>query len=226
MDILIVNVNGYKPLNVNDTSRKYCWKRKTFFVFESHVYRSVWAKWGRYSEKSEFAGRRKRIESESRSGILYKTQEKAMEKTITKLCLMLAMLHLVGMADGVPIASKVHSSKEPVITYFGLHNATGIAFIGNNINLTCTMENADLGTFLKSGNLVVESERVTYFFQASGNKMYANLEISDLNKDDSGVYTCAAYKAGIVVTSKFVLNAVPYPSGVSARSNNTRLSAQ
>ena len=29
-----------------------------------------------------------------------------MEKTITKLCLMLAMLHLVGMADGVSIASK------------------------------------------------------------------------------------------------------------------------
>ena len=73
------------------------------------------------------------------------------------------------------------------------------------------MENADLGTFLKSGNLVVESERVTYFFQAYGNKMYANLEISDLNKDDSGVYTCAAYKAGIVVTSKFVLNAGKLP---------------
>ena len=50
--------------------------------------------------------RRKRIKSESRSGILKKTQEKAMKKTITKLCLMLAMLHLVGMADGVPIASK------------------------------------------------------------------------------------------------------------------------
>ena len=57
-------------------------------------------------KQSEFAGRRKKIESESLSGILYKTQEKAMGKTITKLCLMLAMLHLVGMADGVPIASK------------------------------------------------------------------------------------------------------------------------
>ena len=56
--------------------------------------------------QSEFAGRRKRIESESRSGILYERQQKAMEKTITKLCLMLAMLHLVGMADGVSIASK------------------------------------------------------------------------------------------------------------------------
>ncbi|XP_015772673.1 PREDICTED: uncharacterized protein LOC107350927 isoform X1 [Acropora digitifera] len=153
----------------NNIQVRDCWKRKTFFVFESHVYRSVWANWGRYSEKSEFAGRRKRIKSESRSGILDKRQEKAMEKTITKLCLLLAMLHLVGMADGVSIASKVHSSKQPVITYFGLHNATGIAFIGNNINLTCTMENADLGTFLKS---------------------------------------------------------VPYPSGVSAQSNNTRLSAQ
>ena len=57
-------------------------------------------------KQSEFAGRRKRIKSESRSGILDKRQEKAMEKTITKLCLMLAMLHLVGRADGVPIASK------------------------------------------------------------------------------------------------------------------------
>ena len=51
-----------------------------------------------------FAGRRKRIESESRSGILYERQEKAMEKTITKLCLMLAMLYLVRMADAVTIA--------------------------------------------------------------------------------------------------------------------------
>ena len=73
------------------------------------------------------------------------------------------------------------------------------------------MENADLGTFSKSGNLLVERERVTYFFQGSGNKLYAHLEISDVNKDDSGVYTCAAYKAGIVVTSKFVLNAGKLP---------------
>ena len=59
-----------------------------------------------FEEQSEFAGRRKRIESESRSGILYERQQKAMEKTINKLCLMLAMLNLVVMADGVSIASK------------------------------------------------------------------------------------------------------------------------
>ena len=54
-----------------------------------------------------FAGRPKRIESESRSGILYKRQEKAMEKTtISKLCLMLAMLHLVSTADAMAIESK------------------------------------------------------------------------------------------------------------------------
>ncbi|KAK2551068.1 hypothetical protein P5673_028130 [Acropora cervicornis] len=90
-----------------------------------------------------------------------------MEKTITKLCLMLTMLHLFRMADEMAIESKVHSSKQPVITYFGLHNATGIAFIGNNINLTCTMENTIVGSFLKSGNPVAESERVTFFFQGS-----------------------------------------------------------
>ena len=81
-----------------------------------------------------------------------------------------------GLVSIINCLISVHSSKEPVITYFGLHNGTRIAFIGNNINLTCTMENADLGTFLKSGNLVVESERLTYFFQASGNKLFANLE--------------------------------------------------
>ena len=45
-----------------------------------------------------------------------------------------------------------------------------------------------MGTFLKSGNPVVESERVTYVFQGSGNKLYVNLEISELKKDDSGIF--------------------------------------
>ena len=57
-------------------------------------------------KQSVFAGRRQSKESESRSGILDKRQERAMEKTITKLCLMLAMFNLVGMANGVSIASK------------------------------------------------------------------------------------------------------------------------
>lgn len=56
-------------------------------------------------ELLEFAGRRKIIESDSRSGILDKRHEKAIEKTTTKLCLMLAMFHLVRMADAIAIES-------------------------------------------------------------------------------------------------------------------------
>ena len=67
------------------------------------------------------------------------------------------------------------------------------------------MENTDVATFLKSGDPVDESKRVTYFYQGSGNKLYCNLEISQVKKNDSGVYTCVAYRAGIIVTRKFVL---------------------
>ena len=67
------------------------------------------------------------------------------------------------------------------------------------------MENTDEATFLKSGDPVDESKRVTYFYQGSGNKLYCNLEISQVKKNDSGVYTCVAYRAGILVTRKFVL---------------------
>ena len=69
------------------------------------------------------------------------------------------------------------------------------------------MENTIVGSFLKSGSPVAENERVTYLFQGSGNELYGNLEISQVKKDDSGVYTCVAYKAGIVVTREFVLKA-------------------
>ena len=70
-------------------------------------YRSIKGfSWVGVEKQSVFAGRRKRIESESQSGILNERQQKAMEKTITKLCLMLAMLHLARMADAMTIESK------------------------------------------------------------------------------------------------------------------------
>ena len=55
------------------------------------------------------------------------------------------------------------------------------------------MKNAIVGSFLKSGNSVAERKRVTYLFQGSGNDLYGNLEITEVKKDDSGVYTCVAY---------------------------------
>ena len=67
------------------------------------------------------------------------------------------------------------------------------------------MKNAIVGSLLKSGNSVAESEGVTYLFQGSGNELYGNLEISEVKKDDSGVNTCVAYNGGIVVTRQFLL---------------------
>ena len=62
-----------------------------------------------------------------------------------------------------------------------------------------------MATFLKSDDPVDESRRVIHFYQGSGYKLYGNLEISEVKKNGSGVYACVAYRAGIVVTRKFVL---------------------
>ena len=56
-------------------------------------------------ELLEFAGRRKSTDSDSRSGILDNRQEKVVEKTTTKLSLMLAVFHVVRMADALAIES-------------------------------------------------------------------------------------------------------------------------
>ena len=52
-------------------------------------------------------GDAKSIDSDSRSGILDNGQEKVIEKTTTKLSLMLAMFHVVRMADAMAIESSV-----------------------------------------------------------------------------------------------------------------------
>ena len=58
------------------------------------------------------------------------------------------------------------------------------------------MENTNVATFLKSGNSVAENERMTFFFQGSGNELYGNLEFSQVKKDDSGVYRSEERRVG------------------------------
>ena len=70
------------------------------------------------------------------------------------------------------------------------------------------MENAIAASFLKSGDPVAESERVTFFFKVLVINCTAILKsLKRRLKDDSGVYTCVTYKAAIVVTREFVLKA-------------------
>ena len=99
----------------------------------------------------------------------------------------------------------VQNAKQPIIAYFGLQTVGDTASIGSNINLTCIMENAELGTFLKSGRPVTEGERITYLFQGSARGLNSSLEIVDVQRNDSGVYSCIAYNAGIIATREFVL---------------------
>ncbi|XP_068696156.1 uncharacterized protein [Montipora foliosa] len=120
------------------------------------------------------------------------------------------------------VVTEVQNAKQPIIAYFGLQTVGNTASIGSNINLTCIIENAELGTFLKFGRPVTEDERITYLFQGSARGLNSSLEIGDVQRNDSGVYSCIAYNAGIIATREFVLKTVPHPNEDSGRVSSAK----
>ena len=97
------------------------------------------------------------------------------------------------------------NANQPTIKYFSLQK-TSVAYIGSTINLTCKMDNAEVGIFLKSGVSIREGGRFTYTFKGYGrNGLEGNLEITNVTEKDEGVFTCFAYKAGISDIKTFTL---------------------
>ena len=93
-------------------------------------------------ELLEFSGRRKSIESDNRSGILDKRQEKAMGKTTTKLCLMLAMFHLVRIAVAIAFESngwQKKTLKDNLIIFSKKLRGTWLAQLPKRYPLSCTV---------------------------------------------------------------------------------------
>ena len=99
----------------------------------------------------------------------------------------------------------VKRSNQPVIESFGLQE-NKLAYIGSKVNLTCKINNAEVGIFRKAGVTISEGGRFTYFFKSyGGDGIVANLEITDVAKKDEGVFTCYAFKAGYLVSKTFTL---------------------
>lgn len=63
------------------------------------------------------------------------------------------------------------------------------------------MKHAEAGIFLKAGLAIREGGRFRYIFEDSGHDgLVAHLEITDVSKEDEGVFTCCAFRAGIITT--------------------------
>ena len=63
------------------------------------------------------------------------------------------------------------------------------------------MKHAEAGIFLKAGLAIREGGRFRYIFEDSGHDgLVAHLEITDVSKEDEGVFTCCAFRAGIIST--------------------------
>ena len=63
-----------------------------------------------------------------------------------------------------------------------------------------------MGIFLKSGVPIREGGRFIYNFENLGRDgLVGSLEIADVMKEDEGIYTCYAFKAGNLALKTFML---------------------
>ena len=68
------------------------------------------------------------------------------------------------------------------------------------------MENTEVGIFLNSGVPVQEGGRFRYIFEEFGDGgLLGILEITNVAKEDEGIYTCYAYNAGRLALKAFTL---------------------
>lgn len=96
-------------------------------------------------------------------------------------------------------------SNLPFIKSFHLQGKI-VPYTGSKVNLTCNMEHAEAGIFLKAGLAIREGGRFRYIFEDSGHDgLVAHLEISDVSKEDAGVFTCCAFRAGIITRKTLTL---------------------
>ncbi|KAJ7390620.1 hypothetical protein OS493_024009 [Desmophyllum pertusum] len=101
---------------------------------------------------------------------------------------------------------RVKRANEPFIESFGLQE-NDTAYIGSQINLTCKISNAEAAIFVKSGAAIREGGRFKYIFEHfESNRLVGSLEITNVTKDDGGVYTCIAYKNGVLASSTYTLS--------------------
>ncbi|KAM7432523.1 hypothetical protein ABFA07_017067 [Porites harrisoni] len=133
-----------------------------------------------------------------------------MERNVL-ICKALLLIFLTSVAAAMVINPKKKISNLPFIESFGLQGKI-IPYIGSKVNLTCKMKHAEAGIFLKAGLAIREGGRFRYIFEDSGHDgLVAHLEITDVSKEDEGVFTCCAFRAGIITTKTLTFQTAPYP---------------
>ena len=95
-----------------------------------------------------------------------------------------------------------HNSAEELkqvhIEYLKIAGNRKKAFLGGRVTLTCSMFNADVPVWRRNGKTIMSNRQVwsrKYFFDRRGIKFY--LEISNVTKDDEGLYMCYGHAHGM-----------------------------